>query len=130
MRKKKGPIPEHFNTDEEAGKFWDTHSAADYWDDVEETEMEFDIKQRKPMQKTQCNFCGSDRYEERRIEYLYSHKGEYLLVPNTPVEVCLNCGMVYYDAVVLKEIERRFFAIQRKDEEPERYIEMPAKAYA
>jgi len=61
-----------------------------------------------------CNFCGSDRHEERRIEYLYSHEGKYLLVPNTPVEVCLNCGMVYYDAVVLKEIERQFFAIHGK----------------
>jgi len=84
----------------------------------------------KPVRKVQCNFCGSDRYKERRIEYLYNHKGEYLLVPNTPVEVCLNCGMVYYDAVVLKEIERQFFAIRRKAEEPDRYIEIPAKAYA
>ncbi len=82
------------------------------------------------MRKVRCNFCGSDRYEERRIEYLYSHKGKYLLVSNTPIEVCLNCGMVYYDAAVLKEIERRFFAIQRKAEEPDRYVEMPAKAYA
>ena len=82
------------------------------------------------MRKVRCNFCGSDRYEERRIEYLYSYKGEYLLVPNTPVEVCLNCGMVYYDAAVLKEIERRFFAIHENVEQPDRYIRMPAKAYA
>ena len=82
------------------------------------------------MQKIECNYCGDDRFEERRIEYLYSHKGEYLLVPNTPVEVCLNCGMVYYDAAVMKEIERRFFAIKSKDEEPDRYINMPAKTYA
>jgi len=81
------------------------------------------------VQRIQCSSCGSGRYEERRIEYLYSRKGKYLLVPNTPVEVCLNCGMVYYDAAVLKEIERRFLAIQSKIEEPDRYIEMPAKAY-
>ena len=81
------------------------------------------------MRKVRCNVCGSDRYEERRIEYLYSHKGEYLLVSNTPVEVCLQCGMVYYHAAVLKEIERQFFAIKSKTEEPDRYIEMPAKAY-
>ena len=81
------------------------------------------------MRIAQCNFCGSDRYEERRIEYLYSHKGEYLLVPNTPIEVCLNCGMVFYDAAILKEIEKNFFAIQRKTEKPDRYIEMPSKAY-
>jgi hypothetical protein len=37
--------------------------------------------------------------------------------------------MVYYDAAVLKEIERRFFAIHKKIEEPDRYIEVPEKAY-
>lgn len=81
------------------------------------------------MKKPKCNFCKSERYEDRRIDYLYSHQGQYLLVPNTPVEVCLHCGMVYYDAAVLKEIERRFFAIQEKKEEPDQYIEMPTKAY-
>ena len=82
------------------------------------------------MNGVRCNFCGSDTYEERRIEYLYSYAGKYLIVPNTPVEVCLNCSTVYYPAGVLKEIERRFFAIERKEEEPDRYIEVPEKAYA
>ncbi|MBE7474660.1 MAG: type II toxin-antitoxin system MqsA family antitoxin [Anaerolineales bacterium] len=82
------------------------------------------------MRKIQCNFCGSDRYEERRIDYLYSHQGNYLLVPNTPVEVCLNCGMIYFDAPILKEIERRFFAIQQNSEQPDDYIQMPIAAYA
>ena len=77
-----------------------------------------------------CNFCGSDRFEKRLTDYLYRHDAKYLLVPNTPVEVCLNCGMVYYDAAVLKEIERRFFAIEQKLEQPDRYIEMPEKSYA
>lgn len=81
------------------------------------------------MRKVQCNFCGSDRYEERRIEYLYGHEGRYLLVPNTPVEVCLNCGMVYYEAAVLKEIERRFFAIYQNAQEPDSYVQIPVEAY-
>lgn len=80
--------------------------------------------------KKVCNFCGGDQYEERRIEYLYSYQGKYLLVPNTPVEVCLNCGMVYYEAAVLKEIERRFFAIQQNLEQPDHYIEIPTAAYS
>ncbi len=83
---------------------------------------------KEPKQK-QCNFCGGEQYEERRIEYLYSYKGKYLLVPNTPVEVCVDCGMIYYDAAVLKEIERRFFAIRKKQETPDRYIQMPTAAY-
>ena len=53
-----------------------------------------------------------------------------MLVPNTPVEFCLDCGMIYYDAVVLKEIEKQFFAIHNNSEEPDQYIEMPTKAYA
>lgn len=46
MSMRKGQIPEHFNSAEEAGEFWDSHSAADYWDEMEEKEMEFDIQKR------------------------------------------------------------------------------------
>jgi YgiT-type zinc finger domain-containing protein len=76
-----------------------------------------------------CNFCGSPDYEERKTEYLYSYKGNYLLVPNTPVEICVKCGMIYYDAGVLKDIEQHFFAIQKKEEKPDAYIELPRMAY-
>ena len=62
--------------------------------------------------------------------YLYTYRGNYLLVPNTPVEICLDCGMIYYDAKVLKKIEQNFFAIQKKKEKPDSYIELPSKAYA
>ena len=47
MNTRKDPIPEHFNSAEEAGEFWDTHSAADYLDEMEEEEMEVDIQKRK-----------------------------------------------------------------------------------
>ncbi len=46
MNKRKDTIPEHFSSAEEAGEFWDTHSAAEYWDEMEEVEMEFDIRKR------------------------------------------------------------------------------------
>jgi len=42
------------------------------------------------MQEIHCNFCGSSNTEQRRIDYLYSHQGKYLLVPNTPVEICAD----------------------------------------
>lgn len=82
------------------------------------------------MKHKRCNYCGNYEYEERKTAYLYSYKGNYLLVPDTPVEVCLNCGMHYYDAKVLKEIERRFFKIQKKQEKAETYIEIPMVNYA
>ncbi len=74
-----------------------------------------------------CNICGSQDYEQRHIDYLYSHKGQYLLVPNTPVEICLHCGMIYYDAKVLKQIEKHFFAIYQEQEKPDQYISIPTK---
>jgi YgiT-type zinc finger domain-containing protein len=79
------------------------------------------------MREIRCNTCGSNRYEERRIDYLYSHQGKYLLVPNTPVEICLECGMIYYDAAVLKEIERRCFAIHQQKEMPDSRLKFPAR---
>ena len=80
--------------------------------------------------EVKCNFCDSEQFEERQIEYLYSYKGKYLLVPNTPVEVCVKCGMIYYDAAVLKKIERRFFAIQKNTEKADQYIQMPTATCA
>jgi len=40
MKKTKEPIPQHFNSIEEASDFWDTHDAGEY----EEYSMQFKIK--------------------------------------------------------------------------------------
>ena len=82
------------------------------------------------MNKKKCNFCGSNDYETKKTDYLYSHKGNYLLVPNTPVEVCCSCSMVYYDASVLKRIEQHFFAIQKQEEKPDSYLKLPQLAFS
>lgn len=46
IRKRRDTIPERFGSAEDAGEFWNSHSAADYWDELEEVEMEFDIQRR------------------------------------------------------------------------------------
>ena len=43
---KHDPLPDHFDNLVEAAEFWDTHSAADYWDEMEEFEVEFRIQHR------------------------------------------------------------------------------------
>lgn len=82
------------------------------------------------MSNIKCSACGSQQFEERQIDYLYHYQGQYLLVPNTPVEVCLNCGMLYYDAKVLKKIEQYFFAIYNNNEQPDQYISIPKKEFS
>ncbi len=44
---KREPIPKEFKTLEEAGEFWGTHSAADYWDQMEDVKVEVQIKSRR-----------------------------------------------------------------------------------
>jgi hypothetical protein len=38
--------------------------------------------------------------------------------------------MLYYDADTLEEIEQRFFAISRNEQEPDRYLRLPEVVYA
>jgi len=40
------PLPEQFNSPEEAGAFWDTHSITDYEEFLEPVELDADIKRR------------------------------------------------------------------------------------
>ena len=47
MKKNKiEPIPEHFESAEEAGEFWDVHDLADYWNQTRESDLTFDLKRR------------------------------------------------------------------------------------
>lgn len=40
------PLPESFETDEEAGAFWDAHSTVDYQEDLELSDDTIDIAER------------------------------------------------------------------------------------
>ena len=43
----KDKLPENFGTLEELQEFWDTHSSADYEDDMEPVEVEIDLASSK-----------------------------------------------------------------------------------
>lgn len=45
-KSKRDPLPEQFNSAEEAGEFWDTHRGADYEEYMQEAHFEVDLKQR------------------------------------------------------------------------------------
>lgn len=53
MLTNKDPIPEQFHSIEEVQDFWDTHSTADYWDEMEDVEMELSptLKAKLEMKK-------------------------------------------------------------------------------
>ena len=43
---KKDEIPEEFSSEEEAGKFWDTHDSAEYLKDMEPVEADVRLERR------------------------------------------------------------------------------------
>ena len=81
------------------------------------------------MNTKHCSYCDSEEYREIRIDYLYKHNDKYLLVPNTPVEICSTCGMSYYSTSVLKQIEKQFFAIHSNNERADNYVNIPTKYF-
>jgi YgiT-type zinc finger domain-containing protein len=76
-----------------------------------------------------CSYCDSEDYRTIKMDYLYKHNDKYLLVPNTPVEICSSCGMSYYSASVLKQIEKQFFAIHSNNERADNYVNIPTKNF-
>jgi hypothetical protein len=40
MPKDKSPLPQEFPSIEAVHEFWDTHSSAEYWDDMEDVDMQ------------------------------------------------------------------------------------------
>jgi YgiT-type zinc finger domain-containing protein len=77
-----------------------------------------------------CYYCGGTDFEERRVKYIYSRNGKHLFVPDMPAEVCLSCGMVFYDGAALLKVENRFKAIHLRHEKPDRYANLPVMDYA
>ena len=45
-KRTRDPLPEQFNSAEEAGEFWDTHSGADYEDYMKEVHFDVDLRNR------------------------------------------------------------------------------------
>jgi len=82
------------------------------------------------MQNTRCQFCGSEDFEERRVEYVYRRKGKYLIVRDVPCEVCLRCGERYYPGAALLAMEQRFKAIHEKQALPKQTVAVPIEVFA
>lgn len=77
-----------------------------------------------------CNFCGQPDFETKKVEYIYRHRQRYMLFRDVPTEICLHCGMRYFAANIVLEIERRFFEIQQQKSLPGHTITVPVENFA
>ncbi len=69
-----------------------------------------------------CSFCGNKNIKNTLTEYTYEHNGKYMIFHNVPSLECEYCGEKYFEAKVLKEIEREFIAVQNGKEIEEKII--------
>ncbi|MBI4791099.1 MAG: type II toxin-antitoxin system MqsA family antitoxin [Chloroflexi bacterium] len=53
-------------------------------------------------------------------------KGKLVVIENVPVSVCQLCGERYFDARVMKDIER----IARSRSRPSRTMQVPVRTYS
>ncbi|MBF0295905.1 MAG: type II toxin-antitoxin system MqsA family antitoxin [Magnetococcales bacterium] len=77
-----------------------------------------------------CPFCGHRNMADKQVEYLYRSGERFLVVTDVPCLECEFCGEQYFEAVVLKKIERDFVAIQNTGKKPMKTIMVPVEAYA
>ncbi|MEO5328964.1 MAG: type II toxin-antitoxin system MqsA family antitoxin [Magnetococcus sp. THC-1_WYH] len=77
-----------------------------------------------------CPFCGHRNMVDKQVEYLYRSGERFLVVTDVPCLECEFCGEQYFEAVVLKKIERDFVAIQNTGKKPMKTIMVPVEAFA
>jgi len=77
---KRDPLPEEFETIEEAAEFWDSHSLADYEDYQKEVDFEVDLKREK-------NYFAIEKELSDAIHKMAKRKG---ILPETLVNLWLK----------------------------------------
>jgi YgiT-type zinc finger domain-containing protein len=81
------------------------------------------------MEKT-CSFCGNATVAPRLVEYIYRHRGEYMIVTDVPCEECTFCGERYFEAQTLRKIEQDFEQVCHGDKPPLTSVTVPVERYA
>ncbi|MFQ5962900.1 MAG: type II toxin-antitoxin system MqsA family antitoxin [Candidatus Scalinduaceae bacterium] len=80
------------------------------------------------MNKT-CSFCGNKNSKEKRVQYIYKHNDQFLVVNNVPCEECEYCGEQYFKAEVLKKIEKNFRDIYFSDKKAKKELRLPVEEF-
>ena len=77
-----------------------------------------------------CSFCGNTNFKVKKVQYIYKHDNQLLIVNDVPCEECEYCGEQYFEAVVLKKIEKDFMEIYLSGKKSKQLIEVPVEEFA
>jgi len=72
-----------------------------------------------------CNFCGNKNLKETKVQYIYRHHDQFLIVNDVPCEQCEYCGEQYFSGKVLSQIEKEFQNIYHKGKKTDEEVKVP-----
>jgi len=72
-----------------------------------------------------CSFCNGE-LEERLVQHDYRWEGKLFVFEDIPARVCRQCGEKYFDAQVVKAMEK---AVLRQLK-PKRILQVPLFSYS
>jgi YgiT-type zinc finger domain-containing protein len=72
-----------------------------------------------------CSFCDGE-LKERLVQHEYRWEGNLFVFEDVPARVCRQCGEKYFDAAVVKAMERAVLGKLR----PKRVLQVPVYEYA
>ena len=71
-----------------------------------------------------CSFCDGE-LEERLVQHEYRWEGKLFVFEEVPARVCRQCGEKYFDAPVVKAMERAVLC----QLQPKRVLQVPVFSY-
>ncbi|MBM2813327.1 MAG: hypothetical protein HW421_89 [Ignavibacteria bacterium] len=77
-----------------------------------------------------CIFCGNKNLTEKKVQYIYKHNTEYIIVNDVPCLECDFCGEQYFNGDTMEKIEKLYHDISNNKRNIQRKIEVPIEDYS
>lgn len=79
---------------------------------------------------TKCHFCGNKNFKEARVQYIYRHNNQFLIVNDVPCEQCEYCGEEYFEGKMLTQIEKEFHRIYAQGKKAKNELRVPIEQFS
>ena len=79
---------------------------------------------------TKCNFCGNKNFKDVKVQYVYTHDNNFLIVNDVPCEQCEYCGEQYFEGIVLRRIEDEFQRIHIQGKKTKQELRVPIEQFS
>jgi len=79
---------------------------------------------------TKCNFCGNKNFKDVKVQYVYKHDNNFLIVNDVPCEQCEYCGEQYFEGIVLRRIEDEFQRIHIQGKKTKQELRVPIEQFS